>query len=120
MSFWPRGGVSASPTPGGDAFYRGNVELLAEGQFFFETEPTSGFGGGFALVFRYNFLPEGKFIPFVEAGAGILSLDFDVAGQRDGFNFSPQAGLGFHYFLSENTALTGEWRCRVGLSLLPL
>ncbi len=62
------------------------------------------------MVFRYNFLPEGKFIPFVEAGAGILSLDFDVAGQRDGFNFSPQAGLDFHYFLSERTALTGEWR----------
>ncbi|MFB3076262.1 MAG: acyloxyacyl hydrolase [Candidatus Methylomirabilales bacterium] len=106
----PRWGIGITDPLGGGAFYRGNFELLVEGQFFFETEPTSGWGGGFALLFRYNFLPEGKFIPFVEAGAGILGLDFDVAGQDDGFNFSPQAGLGFHYFLSENTALTGEWR----------
>ena len=91
----PRWGIGITDPLGGGAFYRGNFELLVEGQFFFETEPTSGFGGGFALLFRYNFLPEGKFIPFVEAGAGILGLDFDVAGQDDGFNFSPQAGLGF-------------------------
>ncbi|MFQ5658439.1 MAG: acyloxyacyl hydrolase [Candidatus Methylomirabilales bacterium] len=106
----PRWGIGITDPLGGNAWYRGNVELLGEGQFFFETEPTGGFAGGIAVLFRYNFLPDGKFIPFVEAGAGILGLDFDVAGQRDGFNFSPQGGLGFHYFVSERTALTGEWR----------
>lgn len=106
----PRWGISITDPLGGDAWYRGNVELLGEGQFLFETEPKGGFGGGFTILFRYNFLPDGKFIPFVEAGPGILGLDFDVDGQRDGFNFSLQAGLGFHYFVSERTALTGEWR----------
>lgn len=105
-----RWGIGITDILGGDAWYRGNFELMGEGQFFFETKPKSGFAGGIALLFRYNFLPNGKFIPFVEAGAGILGLDFDVEGQRDGFNFSPQAGLGFHYFVSERTALTGEWR----------
>ncbi len=106
----PRWGIGITDILGEDAWYRGNVELLLEGQFFFQTKPRGGFAGGIALLFRYNFLPRGKFIPFVEAGAGILGLDFDVEGQRDGFNFSPQAGLGFHYFVSERTALTGEWR----------
>ena len=107
----PRWGIGITDPLGEEgAWYRGNLELLGEGQFFFETEPKGGFAGGFAILFRYNFLPDGKFIPFVEAGAGILGLDFDVDGQRDGFNFSPQAGLGFHYFVSERTALTGEWR----------
>lgn len=107
----PRWGIGITDPLGEEgAFYRGNFELLGEGQFLFETEPRSGFAGGFAILFRYNFLPHGRFIPFVEAGAGVLGLDFDVDGQRDGFNFSPQAGLGFHYFVSERTALTGEWR----------
>lgn len=107
----PRWGIGITDPLGGEgAWYRGNFELLAEGQFLFETEPKSGFGGGFAILFRYNFLPNGTFIPFIEAGAGVLGLNFDVDGQRDGFNFSPQAGLGFHYFVSERTALTGEWR----------
>ncbi|MFQ5988924.1 MAG: acyloxyacyl hydrolase [Candidatus Methylomirabilales bacterium] len=106
----PRWGIGLTDPLGGDAFYRGNLGLVAEGQFLIETSPRSGFGGGFALLFRYNFLPDGKFIPFVEFGAGVLGLDFDVDGQRDGFNFSPQGGLGFHYFVSERTALTGEWR----------
>lgn len=107
----PRWGIGITDPLGEEsAWYRGNFELLAEGQFLFETEPKSGFAGGFAILFRYNFLPHGKFIPFVEAGAGTLGLDFDVAGQRDGFNFLPQAGLGFHYFVSERTALSAEWR----------
>jgi len=106
----PRWGIGISDSLGGDAWYRGNVELLGEGQFLFETEPNKGFAGGFALLFRYNFLPNGKIIPFVQAGAGVLGVDFDVEGQRDGFNFSVQAGIGFHYFVAKRTALTGEWR----------
>jgi len=41
----PRWGIGITNPLGGDAFYRGNFELLVEGQFFFETEPTSGWGG---------------------------------------------------------------------------
>lgn len=106
----PRWGIGLSDPVGGDAWYRGNFELLLEGTLLVEVEPRSGVAGGGVLMFRYNFLPGGNFIPFVEAGGGFLGLSFDVDGQDNGFNFSVQGGLGCHYFVSERTALTGEWR----------
>jgi len=106
----PRWGIGISNPLGGDAWYRGNFELLVEGSFFFNHKPKSGTAAGGAAIFRYNFLSGDTFIPFLEAGAGIISLDFDLDNQADGLNFTTQGGLGFHYFFSERTALTGEWR----------
>jgi hypothetical protein len=37
-------------------------------------------------------------------------LDADLARQSDGLNFILQSGVGLHYFISQRTALTGEWR----------
>ncbi len=106
----PRWGIGISNPLGGEAWYRGNLELVGEGALLFNFEPEDGFAGGITAMFRYNFLPDGNFIPFVQLGAGIVSLDFDLDDQSDGLNFTPQGGLGFHYFVSERTALTGEWR----------
>lgn len=106
----PRWGIGISNPLGGDAWYRGNFELLVEGSFFFNHEPKSGTAAGGAAILRYNFLSGDTFIPFLEAGAGIISLDFDLDTQADGLNFTTQGGLGFHYFFSERTALTGGWR----------
>lgn len=106
----PRWGIGISDPLGGDAWYRGNFELLAEGAFYIPFEPQGGFGGGISAIFRYNFLPEGRLIPFVEAGPGILITDFGLEDRADGFTFSFQTGLGFHFFLSERTAFTAEVR----------
>ena len=108
--FAPRWGIGISDPMGEDAWYRGNIELVAEGAFLLNVEPKDGFAGGITALLRYNFLPEGVFIPFVEAGVGILSLDFDLKNRSDGLNFTVQAGFGFHYFVSDRTAFTGEWR----------
>lgn len=106
----PRWGIGISDPMGGDAWYRGNFELVGEGALLFNYEPKEGFAGGLTAMFRYNFLPGGSFIPFVSLGAGIIFLDIDLENQADGFNFTPQGGFGFHYFVSERTAITGEWR----------
>ncbi|MFQ5846316.1 MAG: acyloxyacyl hydrolase [Candidatus Methylomirabilales bacterium] len=108
----PRWGIGISDPMGGKAWYRGNLELLGEGAFLVNFEPEDGFAGGITAMFRYNFLPKGggNFIPFVEFGAGIIFLDIGLKSQQDGFNFTPQGGVGFHYFVSERTAFTGEWR----------
>ncbi|MGH7423698.1 MAG: hypothetical protein ACREJ1_08480, partial [Candidatus Methylomirabilales bacterium] len=55
----PRWGIGISDPMGGDAWYRGNVELVAEGAFLFNLEPKDGFAGGITALLRYNFLPEG-------------------------------------------------------------
>ncbi|MFQ5656956.1 MAG: acyloxyacyl hydrolase [Candidatus Methylomirabilales bacterium] len=106
----PRWGIGITRPLGGDAWYRGNFEFLFEGAFLINVEPKSGFAGGATAMFRYNFLPGGDFIPFLQLGAGIVGLDFNLQDQADGFNFTPQGGVGFHYFVSDRTALTAEWR----------
>ena len=106
----PRWGVGLSDPMGGTSWYRGNFDLVLEGSFLYSLEPKNGIAGGLTPLIRYNFLAGNRVIPFVQIGGGILALDFDLRRQADGVNFTPQAGLGFHYFLSEATALTGEWR----------
>ncbi len=106
----PRWGIGLTDPVGGNVWYRGNFELVIEGTFLYAFEPKHGVAGGVTPLVRFNFLAGDRLIPFVQAGAGILALDFDVKGQADGFNFTPQGGLGFHYFVSEHAALTAEWR----------
>lgn len=106
----PKWGIGISNPLGGNSWYRGNFEFLAEGALLKEIQPKSGIGGGLTALFRYNFLYGRDFIPFIEAGGGVVALDFDLKHQKDGLNYSGHWGLGFHYFFSERSAFTGEWR----------
>jgi len=106
----PRWGIGISDPLGGRSWYRGNFEFLLEGTFLYMFEPKSGIAGGIAPGLRYNFLTNTRFIPFFFAGVGFIALDADLARQSDGLNFILQSGVGLHYFISQQTALTGEWR----------
>jgi lipid A 3-O-deacylase len=106
----PRWGVGISDPLGDRSWYRGNFELLLEGTFLYIFEPKHGIAGGLAPVFRYNFLTGSRIVPFLQAGAGVIALDADLERQADGLNFIVQSGLGLHFFVSQSTALTGEWR----------
>jgi len=106
----PRVGIGIVDPLGGDAWYRGCFELLGEGTFLSEFEPTGGWAAGGSAILRYNLLRFGRFVPFFDGGAGILNLDFDLDDQADGINFIIHTGLGSHFFVTERTALTGEWR----------
>ena len=106
----PRWGIGISDPLGGRSWYRGNFELVLEGTFLYMFEPKSGIAGGIAPGLRYNFLTNTRFIPFFHAGVGFIALDADLGRQADGLNFIVQSGLGLHYFISQRTALTGEWR----------
>ena len=106
----PRWAIGISDPLGGRSWYRGNFELLLEGTFLYMFEPKSGIAGGIAPGLRYNFLTNTRFIPFFFAGVGFIALDADLARQSDGLNFILQSGVGLHYFITQQTALTGEWR----------
>jgi opacity protein-like surface antigen len=105
----PRLGIGLTDPLGEASWWRGNLELLIEGALLFEHVPNRGFAGGGGLGLRYNFLGLERVVPFVEGGAGILGLDFDLDHQSDGLNFGLQLGAGLHYGLSRRTALTMEW-----------
>jgi lipid A 3-O-deacylase len=106
----PRWGVGITDPLGGSSWFRGNFELLLEGTFLYMLEPKRGIAGGLAPGLRYNFLTGTPVIPFLQAGVGFIALDADLTRQSDGLNFILQSGLGLHYFVTQRTALTGEWR----------
>jgi opacity protein-like surface antigen len=110
VSVAPRLGIGLVDPLGGDAWYRGSFEVLAEGTFLFEFEPRSGWAAGGSLILRYDLLRFGRFVPFLDGGVGILNLDFDLDDQAEGLNFIIHTGLGTHLFLTERIAVTGEWR----------
>lgn len=106
----PRWGIGITDPVGGRSWYRGNFEFVLEGTFLYMFEPKSGIAGGIAPGLRYNFLTNTRFVPFFHAGVGFIALDADLARQSDGLNFILQSGVGLHYFISQRSALTGEWR----------
>lgn len=94
----------------GDGALRGNFDVVVEPMLLFR-HPADGIGKGVNVLPRYNFLGGGDtVVPFMEIGAGVTFLDFDLRAQRDGFNFVVLAGLGTHIFVSERAALTPRVR----------
>lgn len=106
----PRVGFGISDPVGVDSWYHGNVEILLEGAFLWNTSPHSGFGGGGGTTLRYNFLSWDRFVPYIDANGGLIGMDFELENQSDGFNFNVGAGAGAHWFLTDRTAFTTEVR----------
>jgi opacity protein-like surface antigen len=108
----PRTGVGISDAWARDSWYGGSFALIGEGQLWWAHEPHNGFGGAFDLTLRYQLLAlrERDVVPFIESGAGLGGIDFDLDSQRDGFNFLLQTGAGLHWFLSERNSLELGYR----------
>ena len=91
-------------------WYRGNLELLLElfggGQF----KPNDRYFIGLTPLLRYNFATGSRWVPFVDAGAGVSSTNIDGRDLTGNFQFNLQGGAGIHYFLNDRTALTVEYR----------
>jgi hypothetical protein len=63
------------------------------------------------MALRYfNSFKRGRYVPFVEAGVGLIYTDFRVNGQGLHFNFNPQAGVGVEYSLPSGGAITTALR----------
>lgn len=92
----------------GSGWTSGNVELLIEplAAHYYEPFSASAFGG--SLVVKYNFLDFGRWMPFWDAGAGMMWTDLGprIPEQSTQFNFVLQTGPGVSYFVTENMAMT--------------
>ncbi len=93
-----------------DKWYRGNFELLLElfggGQF----NPNDRYFVGLTALLRYNFATGSRWVPFVDAGVGVSNTNIDGPDLSGNFQFNIQMGAGTHYFLSDRTALTVQYR----------
>jgi len=93
-----------------DQWYRGNWELIGDVFGGFQFSPDHAYVAGAAPLLRYNIATGTRWVPFVEAGAGVTSTDIRDGDLSTKFEFNLQAGLGVHYFLKDNWSLTMQWR----------
>jgi hypothetical protein len=95
---------------GNGHWYRGNFEIRLElfggGQY----EPSKDWVIGLTPHLRYDFATGTRWIPFFDAGAGVTATGIGPPDLSGTFEFNLQPGLGMHWFLRDNLALTGETR----------
>ena len=106
----PQLNIGLTDVLGENSWYRGNLDVVFEGEFLLAYEPQQGYTAGLGLLLRYNFLFSEQWVPYLEIGGGVGTLDFDLRDQADGLIFYPQAGLGMHYFLTDNFSADLGWR----------
>lgn len=96
--------------PIGEGWLRGNPELLVEVFGGMQFHPSDAYVIGGAPLIRYNFMPGGRWVPFVDLGAGLTATDIRDGDLSTTFEFNLQFGAGAHYFLRRDLALTLQYR----------
>lgn len=94
--------------PLGKSWWEGNVELLVEPLFARFTKPFAAEAAGGSFVVKYNFLSFGRWMPFWDAGAGMVwsNLAPRIPEESTQFQFVLETGPGLHYFMTKTLTLT--------------
>ena len=94
--------------PLGTGRWQGNVEVLVEPLFARFTKPFAAEVAGGSFVVKYNFLSFGRWMPFWDAGAGMVwsNLAPRIPEESTQFQFVLETGPGVHYFMTETLTLT--------------
>ena len=106
-------GHMLGPVRGENHWYRGNFEGRLEvfgGMQFHPDVDTDGWLIGLTPHLRYNFATGTRWVPFVDAGAGVTATGIGPPDLSGTFEFNLQATTGVHWFLRDNLALTGDIR----------
>jgi len=97
-------------TVGQDHWWRGNfegrLELFTGAQF----SPSSEWLVGLTPHLRYNFATATRWIPFVDAGAGVTGTSIGAPDLSGTFEFNLQGGGGIQWFVKDNMAISVEAR----------
>ena len=103
----PRLGVVLTD-PQGNSWWQGNVELLVQPVFARFTEPFAAEAAGGSFLLKYNFLSFGRWVPFWDAGAGMIwtNLAPRIPEQSTPFEFVLETGPGVHYFATDRIIWT--------------
>jgi len=90
---------------------RGNFEVVGAGFGSAVFDGPGGYVAGCTLWGRYNFVPRAsRFVPFLQAGAGLSLTDIDRSLVGQPFNFNLDLGAGLRCFVAEHWALNLEYR----------
>ena len=95
----------------GKSWYRGNFEFDIDVlPFTAYLQPgKNAFGAEFRpVVMKWNFTGGKKIVPFAEISGGMLFTNNDVPTNTNNFNFTPQGGLGLHFFRDPKHSITTQ------------
>ena len=101
---------------GEDHWFRGNLEFRAELFTGAQFSPETEWFVGLTPHLRYNFATGTRWIPYIDAGAGVTATGIGHPDLSGTFEFNLQGGVGMYYFLKPNVALTADvfymhWSC---------
>jgi len=92
---------------------RSLLQFQIEPYLGYVAEPDSNAEIGTNFFLKAGILPQtSKFQPYIKAGIGMAYMTLHTREQGTQFNFTETGGIGFHYFLWKNTAITVEGRFR--------
>jgi hypothetical protein len=95
---------------GKDHWYRGNFEWRAEIFTGMQFSPEDDWLVGLTPHLRYNLATGTRWVPFLDGGAGVTATGIGPPDLSNIFEFNLQMGLGAHWFLQNDLALTAEAR----------
>jgi len=101
----PHWQIDVTRRPVQPAWYEGSVAFRLEGVFSINFEPRVGVAAGANLLLRYQLLHWHAVTPYLEAGAGMLALQYHLVEQDDGFTFTPQGGIGVATHVGRRTSI---------------
>ncbi len=92
----------------GKGIFKGRLEYAVEAiPAFFVFQGSTVYGFDLTpILLKWNFTSEPRWIPYFEVGAGMLLTSEDVPEKTFPFNFTPQAGFGFHIMTGTKQAFT--------------
>jgi lipid A 3-O-deacylase len=93
-----------------DHWYRGNWEVLGEVFQGAQFSPNISYVIGASALLRYNFCTHSRWVPFVDGGGGAAATSIRNTDLSTTFEYNLQAGVGTHYMVRENLALTAQYR----------
>jgi lipid A 3-O-deacylase len=91
-------------------WYQGNWELRGELFSGAQFSPTDDWLVGLTPHLRYNFATGTRWIPYVDAGAGVSATSIGPPDLSHYFEFNLQAAVGMRWFIRDNVALGIEAR----------
>ena len=96
--------------PTGPSFLRGSLEVGLEPIYQKYGGGRDAFWAGLSAQGRWHFLSLGRFVPYVELGAGAGGTDLRAIEIDSTFAFLLSGGVGASFFVTDQLALYGGYR----------
>jgi opacity protein-like surface antigen len=96
--------------PAGPSVLRGSFEVGLEPVFQKYVGNKDAYWAGLSAQMKWHFLSLGRWVPYVEGGAGAGGTNLRALEIHSDFAFLLNVGAGISYFITDNAAIYGGYR----------